>query len=94
MTPAFGAAAAALAKVTSMTETQARGTIRLALKSVGVDPRIARREDLLEVFPKMIELVASYRLVFDAAASGFVRSAIEAAPETRDDALAFFDDID
>ena len=94
MTPAFDAAASTLARAVGLTPTQARGTLRLALKRQGIDPRIARRADLTAALPNLASIVSGYRITIEAAHMGAIRAAIEAAAETSDDALDFFRDID
>jgi hypothetical protein len=94
MSPAFDAAADALAAAAGLTLTQARGTLRLALKRVGVDPRIALRADLSEAVPHLEEVVAGYRIHLEARHMHAIRVAIDGAEETSEDALDFFKGID
>jgi hypothetical protein len=90
----FAAVGAALARATGMTPTQARGTLRLLLKERGLDPRIARKDDIRPLIGAPLEQALAKRHV-TVKESGLadVRRALEAADEL-DDAYDLFSDMD
>lgn len=85
---------AVLAKTSGMTETQARGTLRLLLRDHGVDPSIARKDDLRALLgPPLEEALAKRHLSVGAGGMAAVRRALDTAPEL-DDAYDLFTDMD
>ena len=94
MTALLDAASRALAAGTGMTETQARGTVRLVLREQGKDID-ASRTDYLRIVGDALRLaLEKRRLPCDAALLRAVHDAVMRAPDADEDALDFFRDLD
>lgn len=93
MSPVVLAAARALARATTLTETQARGTLRLLLKERGLTARIARKADVLALLGEPLEqALASRRVEARGDLAAAIRAALDATDEL-DDAYDLFDDL-
>jgi hypothetical protein len=87
-------AGAALAAETGMTETQARGTLRLLLKERGIDPTITRKPDLRALLgPPLVDALEKRHVLIGEDGLAAVRRAIDGAIEL-DDAYDLFSDME
>ncbi len=94
MSSLFDAAGKALATAARLTETQARGTVRLVLRELGkgID---ASRADYVKMAGEPLRAALEKRHVAGGERlSRAVLDAIIAAPDDDEDALGFFRDID
>lgn len=95
MSAILDAAGALLRKRAGITATQAKGTLRLVLRDLGVEAKSATRADWLRACGDALKDALDKRHVrCDDALLRELRKVVAETPDQDEDALGFFDDIE